>query len=62
MPCYNDKEIKTFLQPDDPGMDDTQVVGNHVQETRKVGNIFDFSQSSAIFSSEKQSKLKHAST
>ena len=34
-------------------MDDGQVVGNHVQETRKVGNIFDFSQSSAIFSSEK---------
>ena len=53
MPCYNDKEIKTFLQPDDPGMDDGQVVGNHVQETRKVGNIFEFSQSSAIFFSEK---------
>ena len=30
----------SFFQPEDPGMDDGQVVGNHVQESRKVRKSF----------------------
>jgi len=32
-PSYTTQESE---KPDDPGMDDGQVVGNHVQETRKT--------------------------